>query len=59
MFDKIQKWYCNIENGIIIQKTKNVSSGYFYILVIKEYEKWLKMIVKPTETNNTFDKIRK
>jgi hypothetical protein len=29
-----------------------VSSGYFYFLAIKEYKKWLKIVVKPTETDN-------
>jgi hypothetical protein len=30
---------------------KAVSSGYFYILAIKEYKKWLKMVVKQIETD--------
>jgi hypothetical protein len=31
---------------------KSVSSVYFYILAIQEYKKWLKMVVKPIETDN-------
>jgi hypothetical protein len=34
------------------RKTKTVDSGYFYILVIKEYKKLLKMVVKPIEIDN-------
>jgi hypothetical protein len=28
-----------------------VSVVHFYILAIKEYKKWLKMVVKPIETD--------
>jgi len=28
-----------------------VGMGFFYILVIKEYKKWLKMVVKPIEND--------
>jgi hypothetical protein len=31
---------------------KSVSSVYFYILAIKEYKKWLKIVVKPIKTDN-------
>jgi len=31
-----------------------VGSGYFYILAIKEYKKWLKMVVKPFENDKFF-----
>jgi hypothetical protein len=28
-----------------------VGSGYFYILAIKEYKKWLKMVEKPIKND--------
>jgi hypothetical protein len=41
------------ENGRKRSKTDfAVSSVHFYILAIKEYKKWLKMVVKPIETDN-------
>ena len=30
---------------------KAIGSEYFYILAIKEYKKWLKMVAKPIEND--------
>jgi hypothetical protein len=41
-----------VGNGLTIWKNENGRFGIFLHLAIKEYKKWLKMVVKPIETDN-------
>jgi hypothetical protein len=41
-----------VGNGLTIWKNENGQFGIFLHLAIKEYKKWLKMVVKPIETDN-------